>query len=101
VAGAGDILVGAGSASGSTTHFATNRIERFGEFVTKQIDITAENDTTCEAARRRFRGEMLRAFGSTVIPITRKKGGTDMNSIIYVVGLVVVVLFVAGFLGLR
>ena len=30
-----------------------------------------------------------------------KKGGTDMNSIIYVVGLVVVVLFVAGFLGLR
>ncbi len=36
-----------------------------------------------------------------VNPITRKKGGTDMNSIIYVVGLVVVVLFVAGFLGLR
>ena len=32
---------------------------------------------------------------------TRKKGGTDMNSIIYVVGLVVVVIFVAGFFGLR
>jgi len=30
-----------------------------------------------------------------------KKGGTDMNNIIYIVGLVVVVLFVAGYLGLR
>jgi len=29
------------------------------------------------------------------------KGGSNMNSIIYIVGLVVVVLFVAGFLGLR
>jgi hypothetical protein len=36
-----------------------------------------------------------------VNPLRREKGGTDMNSIIYVVGLVVVVLFVAGFLGLR
>jgi len=34
-------------------------------------------------------------------PHTRKKGGPEMNSIIYVVGLVVVVLFVAGYLGLR
>jgi hypothetical protein len=30
-----------------------------------------------------------------------KKGGTDMNNIIYIVGLVVVVLFIAGYLGLR
>jgi hypothetical protein len=30
-----------------------------------------------------------------------KKGGTDMNNIFYVVGLVVVVLFVAGYFGLR
>ncbi len=40
-------------------------------------------------------------LSSMVNPITRKKGVTDMNSIIYVVGLVVVVLFVAGYLGLR
>ncbi len=36
-----------------------------------------------------------------VKPIMRKKGVNDMNSIIYIVGLVVVVIFVAGFFGLR
>jgi hypothetical protein len=30
----------------------------------------------------------------------RKKGGSDMNSIIYIIGLVVVVVFVLKFLGL-
>ena len=34
-------------------------------------------------------------------PITRKKGETDMHSIFYLVGVVVVVLFVAGLFGLR
>ena len=34
-------------------------------------------------------------------PITRKKGGTDMNNIFYIVGVIVVVLFVAGYFGLR
>jgi hypothetical protein len=43
---------------------------------------------------------MLRA-GSTVNPITRGKGKTEMNSIFYIVGVVVVVLFVAGYFGLR
>jgi len=33
--------------------------------------------------------------------ITRKKGETDMNNIFYIVGVVVVVLFVAGYFGLR
>ena len=42
---------------------------------------------------------MLCACGSKVNPITRRKEELDMNSIIYVVGLVVVVLFVAGFFG--
>ena len=42
-----------------------------------------------------------RASGSTVNPITRKKGEIDMNNIFYIVGVVVVVLFVAGYLGLR
>jgi hypothetical protein len=44
---------------------------------------------------------MLSASGSTVNPITRKKGETDMNNIFYIVGVVVVVLFVAGYFGLR
>ena len=34
-------------------------------------------------------------------PITRKKGETDMHNIFYIVGVVVVVLFVAGYFGLR
>jgi hypothetical protein len=41
------------------------------------------------------------AAGSTVNPITRKKGGTDMNNIFYIVGVIVVVLFFAGYFGLR
>jgi hypothetical protein len=44
---------------------------------------------------------MSLATGSTVNPIKRKKGGTDMNNIFYIVGVIVVVLFVAGYLGLR
>jgi hypothetical protein len=44
---------------------------------------------------------MLWASGSTVNPITRKEGKTDMNNIFYIVGVVVVVLFVAGYFGLR
>jgi len=39
VAVAGDILVGAASTRGSTTHVTLNRVERFGEFMTKQISI--------------------------------------------------------------
>jgi len=58
VAGAGDILVGAGSARGPLT--------------------CLDGD-----------------------PIARKKGETDMNNIFYIVGVVVVVLFVAGYFGLR
>jgi hypothetical protein len=34
-------------------------------------------------------------------PITGKKEGTDMNRIVYVIGLVVVVLFIASYIGLR
>ena len=34
-------------------------------------------------------------------PIVPKKGETNMNNIFYIVGVVVVVLFIAGFLGLR
>jgi hypothetical protein len=34
-------------------------------------------------------------------PFTWKKGETDMHSIFYIVGVVVVVLFVAGLFGLR
>jgi hypothetical protein len=34
-------------------------------------------------------------------PIGRKTGEIDMNNIFYVVGVIVVVLFVAGFFGLR
>jgi hypothetical protein len=34
-------------------------------------------------------------------PITRKKGEIAMNSIFYIVGVIVVVLFVAGYFGLR
>ena len=34
-------------------------------------------------------------------PEARKKGETDMNNIFYIVGVVVVVMFVAGFFGLR
>jgi hypothetical protein len=34
-------------------------------------------------------------------PITRKKGETDMNNIFYIVGVIVVVVFIAGYLGLR
>ena len=34
-------------------------------------------------------------------PITRKKGENDMNNIIYLIGLVVVVLFVLSYFGLR
>jgi len=30
-----------------------------------------------------------------------KKGETDMNSIFYIIGVIVVVVFVAGYLGLR
>ena len=45
--GAGDILVGAGSACGNairlrTNHGATNRDERSGEFMTKQIEIQGQ-----------------------------------------------------------
>jgi len=41
------------------------------------------------------------AWRSTVIGSYKKRGGTHVNNIIYIVGLVVVVLFVAGYLGLR
>jgi hypothetical protein len=33
-------------------------------------------------------------------PITGKKGGTDMNNIFYIIGVVVMVLFIAGYFGL-
>jgi len=41
------------------------------------------------------------ASGSTVNPINGKKGEPAMNNIFYIVGVIVVVVFVAGFLGLR
>ena len=34
-------------------------------------------------------------------PIARKKGEFDMNNIFYIIGVIVVVLFIAGFFGLR
>ena len=37
----------------------------------------------------------------SINPLTRKKGETDVNNIFYIVGVVVVVIFVAGFFGLR
>jgi hypothetical protein len=43
---------------------------------------------------------MLWPAGSTY-SITQKKGGTDMNNIFYIIGVIVVVLFVAGYFGLR
>ena len=36
-----------------------------------------------------------------VMRLASRKGAANMNNIIYIVGLVVVVLFVAGYLGLR
>jgi len=37
----------------------------------------------------------------TVNPLTRKKGETAMINIFYIIGVIVVVVFVAGFFGLR
>jgi hypothetical protein len=34
-------------------------------------------------------------------PIARKRGETDMNNIFYIIGVIVVVLFIAGYFGLR
>ena len=34
-------------------------------------------------------------------PLIRSKGGTDMNNVFYIIGVVVVVLFVAGYFGFR
>ena len=34
-------------------------------------------------------------------PIARKRGESDMNNIFYIIGVVVVVLFIAGYFGLR
>ncbi|MGB9278038.1 MAG: hypothetical protein WCC08_22685 [Terrimicrobiaceae bacterium] len=39
--------------------------------------------------------------GSTVIRWCEKKGDTDMNNIFYIIGVVVVVIFIAGYFGLR
>jgi len=44
---------------------------------------------------------MLWASGAIVSPITRQKGEIEMNNIFYIIGVVVVVLFIAGYLGLR
>jgi hypothetical protein len=44
---------------------------------------------------------MLWASGSTIMESCEKKGETDMNNIFYIVGVIVVVLFVAGYFGLR
>ena len=60
-----------------------------------------DGKTTSEPLACAFSEYGQRASGSTVNPITRKKGETDMNNIFYIVGVVVVVLFVAGYLGLR
>lgn len=40
---------------------------------------------------------MLWGYGS---PIARKKGATDMTSIFYIIGVVVVVFFIASYFGL-
>lgn len=34
-------------------------------------------------------------------PITQKRGEFDMNNIFYIIGVIVVVLFIAGYFGLR
>jgi len=34
-------------------------------------------------------------------PIKRKRGETNMNNIFYIIGVIVVVLFIAGYFGLR
>jgi len=44
---------------------------------------------------------MLWASSAIVSPITGQKGEIDMNNIFYIIGVVVVVLFIAGYLGLR
>jgi hypothetical protein len=44
---------------------------------------------------------MLWTSGSTVIQSREKKGETDMNNIFYIIGVIVVVVFIAGYLGLR
>ena len=33
--------------------------------------------------------------------LARKRGETDMNNIFYIIGVIVVVIFIAGFFGLR
>ena len=60
----------------------------------------SDKATTSDAQRALV---YLREFicASAVNSQTRMKGESDMNNIIYIVGLVVVVLFVAGYLGLR
>jgi len=44
---------------------------------------------------------MLWASGALLSPIAGQKGETDMINIFYIIGVVVVVLFIAGYLGLR
>jgi hypothetical protein len=51
---------------------------------------------SCGLSRGKGMGSWL-----TGEPLTRKKGESDMNSIFYVIGVVVVVFFVLGYFGLR
>jgi hypothetical protein len=83
VVGAGDILVGAGSARGNNPLLLAR-----GEFIDPALSVA----------------NVVRQIGRAQITSQQnaaKKGETDMNSIFYIVGVIVVVLFVAGYLGLR
>jgi len=46
-------------------------------------------------------GSWLNAKSDHAKDAKEKKGGTDMNNIFYIVGVIVVVLFFAGYFGLR
>jgi hypothetical protein len=56
---------------------------------------------SCQAATSRVEiGVQWIAFNSRIDPVTRTKGNL-MNSIVWLVGAIVIVLFVLSFLGLR
>lgn len=64
------------------------------------IDMSVGEPSRCSAvAKMRVAGQRLIGIAPPLIPSTRRK--ILMNSIIYIVGLVVVVLVVLSFFGLR
>jgi hypothetical protein len=80
--GAGDILVGAGSTRGNNPLLAR------GDFIDPALSVV---NVVTQIGRAQITSQQNAA----------KKGETDMNSIFYIVGVIVVVVFVAGFFGLR